>query len=169
MFTRPFGSTPGRSLPAVLRPRSRRAAFTIVEVLVATAVMVFGISSAIIVIQSGFRALDTARNTTLASQIIQSELERVRLLSWTAVAALPSTGSLNFADIFPAGETTDRIARRFTVVRTAADVHGKTGEIREIALSVTWRGIDGISHTRTSSTQYAKNGLYDYYYTKARS
>lgn len=130
--------------------------------------MLLGIVSSIFVIQAGFRSLDTARSTTLASQVIQSEMERIRLLSWTAVAALPARETLDIQTILPPGETAQRISRRFTVVRTIADVSGKVGSIREIALSVSWRGIDGTDHVRTTRTHYTRNGLYDYYYTKAR-
>ncbi|HEY8836510.1 MAG TPA: prepilin-type N-terminal cleavage/methylation domain-containing protein [Dehalococcoidia bacterium] len=44
--------------------------FTIVEVMMASAVMVLAITTAILVLQVGLRAVDTARNMTLAGQII---------------------------------------------------------------------------------------------------
>lgn len=142
--------------------------FTIAEVMIASGVMLLGIVSAIFVIQAGFKSLDTARSITLASQVIQSEMERIRLLSWTAVAALPANETLDIQTILPPGETAQRIARRFTVKRSVTDVSGKVGSVREITLSVTWRGIDGTEHVRTTGTHYTRNGLYDYYYTKAR-
>jgi hypothetical protein len=159
------------------RPRS--AGFTVAEVMVAAFVMLFGITSAIMVIQSGYNALDTARSTTLAAQIMQSEMERLRLLPWStssldasgnpkpSISALPPTDEVNLATLFPAGATTDLLANRFTIVRTIDDVPDRNGEIKNITVTVTWTGINGTPHTRTSSTQYAKNGLYDYYYTKA--
>lgn len=165
-----------RSLRARLRAR---AGFTVAEVMVATFVMIFGIASSIIVIQSGFRALDTARNTTLASQIIQSEMERIRLLPWNtnsvdaagnlkpAVVRLPASEPVDLEGIFPSGTTTDLLAARFTITRDTADVADRSGEMVDITVTVTWTGIDGVSHTRTSTTQYSKDGLYDYYYTKA--
>ena len=171
-------------------PRADRG-FTLVEVMVSTFVLIFGICSAIIVLQSGFKAMDNSRNTTLASQIMQSEMERIRLLPWDtstvqldaggqpvldasnnpvlkpAIVRLPASEQIDLLTIFPAGETTDKLISRFTVTRTAADLAGQVGEVKLITIQVTWTGLDGISHTRTSSTQYAKNGLYDYYYTKA--
>jgi len=153
--------------PRLVLPRSS-SGFTIVEVMLATFVMFFGIVSSILVLQGGYKAIDTARNTTLAAQIMQSEMERIRLLSWNAVAALPSTETIDLNTIFPAGTTTNLLAHRYTAVRTSAEVSGKVGEMKEIGLVVTWRGIDGLTHTRSTTTQYAKNGLYDYYYTRAR-
>jgi hypothetical protein len=159
--------------------------------MVSTFVMIFGICSAIIVLQSGFKALDASRNTTLASQIMQSEMERIRLLPWStttpmlnaggqpvitpagqpiykpSIASLPATETIDLRNIFPAGATTDRLISRFTVTRTTSDVPGQVGEVKLITIQVTWTGLDGTPHTRVSSTQYAKDGLYDYYYTKA--
>ena len=146
----------------------------------ATFVMLFGISSSIIVLQSGFRAIDTARNTTLAAQVMQSEMERIRLLPWDtlsrdalgnlkpSVSSLPPViDDLSLATIFPSGTTTDQLDARFTITRTVADVPNRNGEMKKITITITWRGIDGTTYTRSSSTEYAKNGLYDYYYTKA--
>ena len=164
---------------AVRRARAT-AGFTIIEVFMATFVMLFGISSAILVTQSGYRSLDTARNTTLASQILQSEMERIRLLPWDttsldasgnlkpAVVRLPASETINLSSIFPAGTITTQLSDRFTVTRTCTDVADRNSEMKSITITVAWRGIDGVSHSRKSSTQYAKNGLYDYYYTKAK-
>lgn len=174
------------------RPTKRdRRAFTLVEVMLSSFVMVFGIASAIIVLQSGFKAIDNSRSTTLAAQIMQSEMERIRLLPWDtstvvldaggqpvlkdgtpvlkpAVVRLPAKEEIDITTLFPAGDTTTRLARRFNVIRTSEDISGRVGEMKTITIHVTWRGIDGIVRTRTSSTQYSKNGLYDYYYTKAK-
>jgi Tfp pilus assembly protein PilV len=169
------------------RRLARRAGFTVVEVMMATFVMALGISTSIVALQSGYQALDTARNTTLAAQIIQSELERIRLLPWSTTSTItdaqgntvlkPSVSSLSgtpdnpttvpLSSIFPSGTTTTQLANRFTIRRVVTDVADRNNEIKAITMTVTWKGIDGLDHTRTSTTQYAKNGLYDYYFTKA--
>ncbi|MSU46151.1 MAG: hypothetical protein EXS42_03250 [Lacunisphaera sp.] len=51
-------------------------------------IMAFGIATSIIAMQTGFKAIDLARGTTMASQIIQSEMERLRMMSWTTMTAL---------------------------------------------------------------------------------
>ncbi len=151
-------------------PRAQ-AGFTIAEVLVATFVMAFAITSSIVVMQHGFRNLDTARKTTLAAQIMQSEMERIRMLSWGRISALPSTPEeIDFEDIFPANTTAerevlDRINRTFTAVRTVTSLADFDNQIRQINVTITWDGLDGVTHTRTSSTQYCQDGLYAYYYT----
>lgn len=150
--------------------RSRpRAAFTLVEIMIASFVMLFAISSSIIVLQSGFRSLDTARKTTLASQIMQSEMERIRMLSWTSVSSLAS-GPINLSGIFPQNTDLERtilaqMERTFTATRTVTPLPAYSGEVVEISVSIEWRGIDGVPHQRNSSTRYCKDGLYAYYYT----
>ncbi len=157
--------------PLRRRPRFARASgFTIAEVMVASFVMIFGIASAIIVLQSGLRALDTARNTTLASQLIQSEMERIRLLSWSAVNALPASAQIDIGEILPTDlPSIFELRSRFTITREVSDVTGRVGDMREIDIIVRWQGVDGQNHVRASSTHYSREGLYAYYYTKARS
>src|SRR5687767_1372146 len=83
------------------RRHAGRGGFTIIEVTMATFVMAFGIATSIIALQTGFRALDVARDSTLASQIMQSEIERLRLWPWnnTSTVAVDSICEL------PASET----------------------------------------------------------------
>ena len=130
----------------------------------ASFVMAFGIASSIVAMQSGFRSIDVARGTTLASQIMQSEIERLRLKSWTDIAALPEKEEVDVTTMFSANPA---IASQFRVVRTSIDDDARPGEVRNITLYVMWRSADGLSHTRSFQTMYAKNGLYDYYYTLA--
>lgn len=130
----------------------------------AAGVMLFALAGSIVVLQMGFKALDTARKTTLAAQVIQSEMERIRLRPW---AQLPPTGTITLTDIFPTGTATQDIYKAFTATRTVSDVTGKVGEMKKITVTVTWNGLDGQSHTRSTDTIYCKDGLNDYYYTLA--
>lgn len=113
--------------------------------------------------QAGFKTLDVARGTTLASQILQSEMETLRLMSW---GSLPSSGTIDLGTVF----TTDPdLASRFTATRTVSDTLGYEGQMKDIMLTVSWTTIDGRPLTRTFFTRYCKDGLYDYYYTLAGS
>lgn len=149
--------------------RSVRA-FTIVEVAVAAVILAFGITSSIITIQSGYRTMDDARNLTIASQVLQSELERLRLLPWSSdtggesISALAASETVDLSSSFTSNA---QIAARFTLVRTVAPTSGREATMRDITLTVTWTGIYGVSHSRTFTTRYCKDGLYDYYYTIA--
>lgn len=162
-----YSPAPGR------RTSGKRAGFTIVEVAVAATVLVFAISSAIIVLQSGFKALDNARKTTLAAQIIQSEMERIRMLSWTRVKDLQAADpEIDLETIFPKNTELERqvlaqMVNTFTATRNVTLLSAFSNEIMEIKVTVTWTGIDGIIHNRSTSTRYCEDGLYTYYYTLA--
>lgn len=137
----------------------------------ASFILAFGIATSIIALQTGFKFIDVARDTTLASQILQSEIERIRMMSWGTVDALIPAGeekgseTVNLATMF----TSDvNLANRFTVVRTVTKDTTRINDVRFITLQVTWESLDGRSHSRSFQAKYIKNGLYDYYYTLAR-
>jgi len=132
-------------------------------------VMVLGIVTSLTALQFGTRTVDTARNMTLAAQIMQSEMEILRLQNWAQIAALPATATVDPTTTISSGSATtldtmlNSIASRFTCTRTVADISGRSN-IKIITLSVVWTGVDGRSHTLTYQTRYAKNGLSDYFY-----
>jgi Tfp pilus assembly protein PilV len=137
-----------------MKRRRRRAtrAFTLVEVMIASLVLVFGIVSAIGAMQSGVRAMDRARKLALATQVLQTEMERLRLKNWSQLDALSGTATFT-ADATASG------ASAFTCTRTIA---APKTDMKEITLTAEWRGSDGRPQTARLVTRYAKNGLNDY-------
>ena len=172
-LTRPLQSC-GLRTPA--RRRTLQRGFTIIEVAMATFVMALGIATSIIALQMGFRAIDVARDQTLASQIMQSEIERLRLWPWSktvpasivdSIIELPPSQAVSLTTSFASNAT---VASKFAVTRTVTDDPlDSTRNVRYITIVVTWKSYDGRSHTRNFTTMYAKDGLYDYYYTLAKS
>jgi type II secretory pathway pseudopilin PulG len=149
------------------RNPSATRAFTLVEVLAGTFVMALAIGSCVIAMQAGMKTIDYARHLTLASQVLQSEAERVRLLSWSQVQELPSvTTPRDIQSIFVADSTH---AGSYALTLVSTPVAGRETTMREITLEVTWTGTFGTSHARTYRTRYCKDGLYAYYYTLAGS
>jgi prepilin-type N-terminal cleavage/methylation domain-containing protein len=134
----------------------RRRGFTLVEVMVASTVLVFGIVTAVTTSQRGLQALDTARHLTAASQIMQSEMERLRLLNWSQLSTLQQSG-VNAVTPDPGTDSA-----RFTCTRAITDL--KTG-MKQITLTTVCRGYDGREHTARLITRYGKSGLNDYFYT----
>jgi Tfp pilus assembly protein PilV len=167
-------------LPGSPRRRRPDSGFTILEVSMATFVMAMGIATSIVAMQSGFKTIDVARGTTIASQILQSEMERLRLKSWSdlttmanatdTVAPMP-TGSPAGVEMFDGAtnftSSTD-VSGKFIVTRTIAADSARPSDVYNITITVTWQTYTGRTLTRTFKSMYAKNGLYDYYYTLAR-
>lgn len=148
--------------------------------MMATFVMALGISTSILAMQQGYKFLDVARGTTLASQIIQSEIERIRMMSWTTVTALATatdttapfpTGSPAGVEMFDGAtyfSTATTIQGDYTITRTTALDSARPSDVALITISVRWRTYDGRTQDRRFQMRYMKNGLYDYYYTLAR-
>lgn len=152
-------STPGTSAP---RPLRRQSGFTIAEVMMAAIVMAFAISTSITTLQRGYRALDTARNITIAGQIMQSEFEKMRLRDWSVIDAYTGTTASPAAVTVDSSFTSNAfIGNRFTMTRSNTLV--RTG-MRQITLTVTWTNYDGRSISRSYTSYYGQNGLYDYFY-----
>jgi hypothetical protein len=127
-------------------------------VLIASIVLVLAITTAITTLQNGMRAVDTARGFTYASQVMQSELERLRLKSWSQIQALQdsSNSTVDVQSVAGAPSAT------FTCSRTIREL--KT-DMKENTLESSWRGSDGRPHAARFITRYGKSGLYDYFYT----
>jgi hypothetical protein len=145
--------------------------------MIATFVMSLVLGTSIIALQTGFRYIDVARGDTLASQIMQSEIERLRLMAWDkttptgvidSIVELPATETVDLSTMF---STNAALASKFTVTRIVESETGPSPrtDVRYITVRVTWDSSDGKNHTRSFTTMYAKNGLYDYYYTLANS
>lgn len=135
---------------------ARTRAFTLLEVMVAATVLLFGLVSSITALQQGFQAVDTARQLTFASQLMQTEIEQLRLKSWAQLQALQDSG----ATAVPV--TGGTATGRFTCTRAISDL--KT-DMKQITVTATWSGYDGRPHTARLVTQYSKSGLNDYFYT----
>lgn len=148
--------------------RSKKTGFTIVEVMVAATVMALTITSALVVMGRAFAPLDSARCISYASQIMQSELEKMRLTSWgngtnagsgtLGITAFPTTPTA--LPIDSTFVTAGDLGSRMTMTRTATDVH--PGMI-QITLTISWKSYDGRTLTRSYITYYGQNGLYDYF------
>jgi type II secretory pathway pseudopilin PulG len=151
----------------------RRRAFTLVEVMVAASVMVLTLTSSLLVVQQGMRALDTARYTTLAGQVLQSQMEKLRLLTWTQLTNATS-GPVAYSTFTPdLSATATSHMTRFV----AGGVAGKCSQsivdapsplnatMKVITLTADWKGIDGTSHTLSYITFYGKSGISDFFFT----
>lgn len=127
----------------------------------AAAIMALAITTSITTMQSAFLSLDAARNVTLASHILQSEMERLRLRDWEAVSALPA--ATTEIPIDPTYTLNVGIRNRFTLTRRIESVHGRA-EMKKITFTVSWRGYDARPQSRYYTTYYGQHGLYDYFY-----
>ena len=146
--------------------RDRKGAFTILEVMLAASVMVLAIATSITTLQKGFSSLDTARNITIAGQIMQSEFEKMRLRDWSVISTY-ATGTATTVTIDPSFSTGNSIIanRSFSLTRTVTPITTTTGVgMRQIKLTTRWTTFTGGTLERSYTSYYGQNGLYDYFY-----
>jgi len=112
--------------------------FTIVEVMMASVILVVGFIGMIQGITIGSEMLATARRQTLAAQILNHESEKLRVASWATIsgyAAGPTTLSIDSMfnySITACGLTSSDI----NLTRTTTDLI--SGELRAVNFTFTW-------------------------------
>lgn len=100
--------------------RASRAGFSVIEVMMATTILLVGFIGLIQAVTIGSEALDTARKQQVANQIISAEVEKLRAQPWTTIANLPAAATVTVgATGVVTGDTTRFALSNFTVA--AAD------------------------------------------------
>lgn len=153
---------PGRSSG---RAFDRRSGFTLVEMMVAIVVIGITLTAAFSTIGYGYRTMETGRDYTRVAQILQSEMEDMRTLSWSQLEPLTSTTyqkitlNADFAAVFG-----DRY-EAWLWVRNRVDASGVVlADQKEISIKVTWKDSNGILMSRSTTTWFTENGMHDYFY-----
>jgi Tfp pilus assembly protein PilV len=130
-------------------PRSRhqrQVGFTIVEVMMASVILVVGFIGMISALTVGSEMLATARRQNLAAQIINHELEKLRLVDFATIdayAAGPTTVTIDsqFSSAITAcGLTTDTASSvnpYITLERSVSDL--VSGGLCQVTFTVTWQ------------------------------
>lgn len=145
------------TFPSPRSPGSRRA-FTLVEVLLAVLILGMVIVSSILLLRMGFGMIETARDQTLASQFLQSEMETLRLKNWTEISQLPATEDFTIDSDFD-----ETAAERFACTRLVEDARPGV-DVKTITIRAEWTTSNGVQRELLYSTRMAKDGLNDYYY-----
>lgn len=74
--------------------RARYSGYSIIEVMMATAILLVGFIGLMQAVTIGSESLDTARRTQVAHQVVSAELEKLRGGAWSVIANLPSSASI---------------------------------------------------------------------------
>lgn len=94
---------------------------------------------------------------------MESELERMRMRDWSVIGAYPTATTTLTID--PNFTSNSYVGNRFTLVRDVAVIAtGTTAGMRQITLTVSWNSYDRRNLSRSYTTYYGQNGLYDYFY-----
>lgn len=133
-----------------------REAFSLVEVMTATCVLMLGLGGTVMTVKSSLETISHSRHLGVASQVMQSEIERLRLRSWDQLQAIQDSGDQTVA--VPALADSANL----TCTRQIRDLRDG---LKEIVVEARWGGSRERPHTARLVTRYARNGLNDYFYT----
>lgn len=168
--TCPMGSTFLAEDFAPARRWTRRAAFTLVEVMVGGAVIVLIMLSATAVLVMGLRQLRDARQETEISQIVDSQYEYLRKHNFDALVSgyglADTVGSSRSVDLtsaalgggFTAPAGFSLTADFMTLASGAGDDHGLIG----VTMTVAWTTPAGRGREQVFYTCFGEAGLSDY-------
>jgi hypothetical protein len=121
-------------------------------------ILALAITTSITTMQRALSSLDTARNLSTASTILQTQLENERLFTWDRLidpTYQPTLGASHLGD--PA------IAGRFSISRAVVLLPNRSNQMAQVTLTVRWRGYDGRLLSRSFTTYFTQGGLNDYF------
>ncbi|KRP35834.1 MAG: hypothetical protein ABS34_09945 [Opitutaceae bacterium BACL24 MAG-120322-bin51] len=136
---------------------NRQGAFTLIEVLVAMIVFSMVIAGGLVGISRGFELIDTTRNYTRSSQVLQSELELLRTLPWSTFSQLSDSA---LTEKFQA-QIIAQFGADSYVGAVKTELTG--GDLMKVVVTVEWSARKGRVHTLNYVTFFTDGGVNDYY------
>lgn len=158
--------------------------FSLIEVMMAMAILLVGFVGMIQSVTIGSDSLDTAHKQQVAGQLAMAEIEKLRAGAWTSVANLPATGTITIdasgaisgdatsfaltnhtADSSDDDATLGALARGLTCsftrtyLRPSPATAGSVTFVR-VVYTVSWRSNTGRQLNHQVETYFGKNGLH---------
>ncbi|MBK1879939.1 PulJ/GspJ family protein [Pelagicoccus mobilis] len=158
-----------RSLRRRSRPRSKRAGFTLVEMMVAMVVTGMVLTAAFGTINLSVKTMEKARDYARVAQILQSEMEDLRTLSYSNIEAMQTTAKVEWEGKFYDGWTSIDLTSEFNEAfgnRYSAwvRVSDRSSNQKLVRVWVSWQRRDGSWQAKRTAAVFTENGLHDYYY-----
>jgi prepilin-type N-terminal cleavage/methylation domain-containing protein len=153
--------------PSCLGSAWGRAAFTLVEVIVAAAILGILMIVFFAGYAQGYFELNTSREDLRATQILTQKAETIRLCTWTNLLSLPTT----FVDYYTDSSATNgQVATYYGTISVSAPTNISSAatyydDIKLVTIGVTWTNYlreRPVAHYRQIQTMAAKNGMVNY-------
>ncbi len=146
------------------RPTARTA-FTLVELIVAMAVIGVVVVALYGGISTGFSSVRLARENLRATQILVEKMEAIRLYDWDQLTAASFIPTNFFVPYDPADTTnTTKVIYSGQVSITPVSLAASyTNDLRLVTVQLTWNTA-GLPRTRQLSTYVCRTGLQNYLY-----
>lgn len=139
------------------------AAFSLVEVMVAMALMGVSFVSLFAGISSGVQVIHLAREDLRATQIMVEKLETLRLNAWEQVISGTNIPTKFTEMFYPRGLCSKGITYHgtLTIVSSPYTWANYNSDMRSAILTLTWTNF-GLSQTREMRTLVARHGMQNY-------
>ena len=140
-------------------------AFTLMEVMLAVVIVGVEFVSLYVAISQGFAVVQSARENLRATQIMQEQVEIIRVLDWDKVTTTPSPWNFN-ASFYPSGGTNPGITYSGTIALTDAPVPGAySADMRLVVVSLSWTNCANarVLRNRELRTLVSRYGLHNYF------
>ncbi len=131
--------------------------FTLIEVMIGTVLLSLILAGGLAALIHGYRTIESARDVTRVSQIIQSEIEAIRTHNWEQLSNMPEQKT----QVPLHGSFAARFAERYTVYR---EVVPNSDTQKSIIVTVEWTAPNGVQRQQRNYTRVTKGGLNDYFY-----
>jgi prepilin-type N-terminal cleavage/methylation domain-containing protein len=148
----------GATVPGQLYMRRKRftdrSGYTLVEVMIASIIMALVLVSVMEIVGRSVRYLSDIRRASRSSQILQQEMENIRLMTWSQIQALPSFFSdPSDASHFYSGK----------ISTSPFDTYSGTTTVVTVTLTITWTNQSANRVlTNTLTTLVCNGGLNKY-------
>jgi prepilin-type N-terminal cleavage/methylation domain-containing protein len=139
-------------------------AFTLVEVMVSLVILVAVFSGFYLCLSEGFATAKASRESLRASDLLQQQMEIIRLYTWSQINSngfIPATFT---ATLDP--KDTSSNAQVYTgqiIITNAPMSESYSNDHRLVTVTLTW-GSGGVQRKRQMSTLVSQYGLHNYYY-----
>ncbi|PXA04499.1 hypothetical protein DDZ13_04810 [Coraliomargarita sinensis] len=134
----------------------KTSGYSLAEVIVAAGIFAMVIAGGVAGVRMGFQIVDNSRHHTRVSQILQSEVESLRSLSWKELKQLPMNEEV---DINPQFDTSAYDA--YTVKRV---INSVSSTLKKIEVVVSYNTRSGKAVELKYLTFFTEGGVNDYYY-----
>ena len=139
---------------------SAKEGFTLVEVMIGMVLMAIVFTAAFGSYFLGLRIIEDAREEVRASQIIQSELERLRTKNWGQLTEMLNSDPVEFFE--PQGTFVRQYAKDYTAYRIIQQLDSRP--MYRVVVVVRWKNSRDVPVYQLFTTVFTQDGLNDYYY-----
>lgn len=146
------------------KPRAAAAqqAFSLTEVMFAALIVGGVFVSLFVAISQGFAVIQTARENLRATQILQEEMEVLRVLNWDQITTNPPPWNFTAA-FYPTGGTNQGVLYNGVVnITNSTSTASYAGDMKLITVSLSWKG-GNITRNREMRTLVTRYGLHNYF------